>query len=78
MEYYKKLKTKLHALAGQMMDETVTVVSARPLSPQEAIGKRGAVLGRYHCSIADQRAVYLAGFLDIFHKPDTQVDNDLG
>lgn len=39
MEYYKKLKTELHAMAGQMMDETVRVVSARPLSPQEAIGK---------------------------------------
>jgi len=39
MEYYKRLKTELHAMAGQMMDEMVKVVSARPLSPQEAIGK---------------------------------------
>jgi hypothetical protein len=38
MEYYKKLKTELHAMAGQLMGEPVKVVSARPLSPQEAIG----------------------------------------
>lgn len=39
MEYYGKLKTELKDLAGRMMDEMVNVVSARPLSPEEAIGK---------------------------------------
>ena len=39
MEYYGKLKTELKALSARMMDETVKVVSTRPLSPEEAIGK---------------------------------------
>jgi uncharacterized protein (DUF4213/DUF364 family) len=39
MKYYGMLKTELKALATRMMDETVKVVSARPLSPEEAIGK---------------------------------------
>ena len=39
MNYYSKLKSELLETAGGMMTETVRVVSARPLSPEEAIGK---------------------------------------
>lgn len=37
-DYYGILKSELMKTAGSMMDETVKVVSARPLSPEEAIG----------------------------------------
>jgi len=39
MDYYSVLKAELTGVAEQMMGETVKVVSARPLSPEEAIGK---------------------------------------
>lgn len=39
LNYYDTLKSKLTEVAGQNMDETVQVVAARPLSPEEAIGK---------------------------------------
>jgi hypothetical protein len=39
MDYYRLLKSELAKMAGEMMSETVTVISARPLSPEEAIGK---------------------------------------
>jgi len=37
MDYYSVLKAELTGVAEQMMGETVKVVSARPLSPEEAI-----------------------------------------
>ncbi len=36
---YGVLRTELARMTGHMMDETVQVVSARPLSPEEAIGR---------------------------------------
>jgi uncharacterized protein (DUF4213/DUF364 family) len=39
MDYYGTLKSELLKIAGQMMGETIKVISARPLSPEEAIGK---------------------------------------
>ena len=39
MNYNSLLKSALLEMAGQMMGETVKVVSARQLSPEEAIGK---------------------------------------
>ncbi len=39
MNYNSRLKSALLEMAGHIMDEAVTVVSARPLSPEEAIGK---------------------------------------
>ncbi len=39
MDYYGPLKAELAGMAEQMMGEMVKVVSARPLSPEEAIGK---------------------------------------
>jgi hypothetical protein len=39
MDYYKRLKTELANMAEQVMDETVRVVSAKTLTPEEAIGK---------------------------------------
>ncbi len=39
MDYYKLLKAELAGMAEQTMGETVKVVSARTLSPEEAIGK---------------------------------------
>jgi uncharacterized protein (DUF4213/DUF364 family) len=36
---YGVLKTELARMTGQIMDERVQVVSARPLSPEEAIGR---------------------------------------
>lgn len=38
-DYYSVLKAELAKMAEPMMGETVKVVSARPLSPEEAIGK---------------------------------------
>lgn len=39
MDYYRQLKTELAEMAEQMMGETVRVVSAKTLTPEEAIGK---------------------------------------
>lgn len=39
MNYYDKLKTELTKIAKGMMNEEIKVVSARPLSPEEAIGR---------------------------------------
>ncbi len=39
MDYYDVLKDELARMAGHMEGEKVHVVSARPLSPEEAIGK---------------------------------------
>lgn len=39
MEYYDALKAELAKMAGAMLGEPIKVVSARPLSPEEAIGK---------------------------------------
>jgi hypothetical protein len=39
MEYYDLLKKELAEMAAHMEEEKVNVVSARPLSPEEAIGK---------------------------------------
>lgn len=38
MDYYDVLKEELAQLAGHMMNEKVHIVSARPLTPEEAIG----------------------------------------
>lgn len=37
--YYDPLKDELKRLAGSMMNEEITIVSARPLTPEEAIGR---------------------------------------
>lgn len=39
MNYYSLLKAELAGMAEQMMGETVKVVSAKTLTPEEAIGK---------------------------------------
>lgn len=39
MDYYNRLKTELAKMAEQVMDETVRVVSAKTLTPEQAIGK---------------------------------------
>jgi len=39
MNYYKRLKAQLTQTAGEMMDEAVTVVSAKTLTPEQAIGR---------------------------------------
>jgi uncharacterized protein (DUF4213/DUF364 family) len=39
MNYYRILKSELMKMASQMMGETIKVISAKPLSPEEAIGK---------------------------------------
>ena len=39
MEYYGVLKKELAMMAGHMKEERIHVISARPLSPEEAIGK---------------------------------------
>ncbi|MBN2401674.1 MAG: hypothetical protein JXN64_04685 [Spirochaetes bacterium] len=39
MDYYKTLKDELTGMLRQAESETIKVVSARPLSPEEAIGK---------------------------------------
>ena len=39
MDYYNILKAELADRAGGMMGEVVKIVSARHLSPEEAIGK---------------------------------------
>lgn len=39
LNYYNALKSELAKIAEQMMGETVKVLAARPLSPEEAIGK---------------------------------------
>jgi len=39
LRYFDVLKSELAKVAGPGMGETITVISARPLSPQEAIGK---------------------------------------
>lgn len=39
IDYYDALKAELAKMAGAMLGETIKVVSARPLSPEEAIGK---------------------------------------
>jgi len=41
LEIYERLKDELRRLAGDSMDEKVSVVSARVLSSKEAIGETG-------------------------------------
>jgi hypothetical protein len=41
LDIYEKLKDELRRLTGDSMDERVSVVSARVLSPKEAIGETG-------------------------------------
>ncbi|HPU30557.1 MAG TPA: DUF364 domain-containing protein [Syntrophorhabdaceae bacterium] len=39
MNHYNMLKKELEKMATQMLDDTVNVISSRPLTPEEAIGR---------------------------------------
>jgi len=39
LNHYDMLKKELEKMATQMLDDTVKVISSRPLTPEEAIGR---------------------------------------